>query len=105
MVSCEQFIELHGRGRPMTSQPDAQMIIGKVQVMCELYGRVCHMQSPSDAMALGTNAQLRAVGMQTTPQHVMQPDANDANMAIRHALLTLSRYSATTFDWVMYGEH
>jgi hypothetical protein len=104
IVACERFIQLpSGRGRPMTHQPEAQMMVGRVEELCALYGRKVLMQAPVDAHAIGSNALLQKVGMWTTPAHVMQPDAKDANMAVRHALLALARYHATTFDRVMYG--
>lgn len=103
-VACERFIQARGPGA-MTHQPDAQMIVGRVEELCHMYGRVVHMHAPVDAHAVGNSAQLKKIGMWTTPEHVMQPDANDANMAIRHALLLMMRYHAKTFDHVMYGDY
>lgn len=95
IMAVERFTS--GRSHT-THQPVAQQVIGKVERAAEIYGARMVMQGAADAHAVADNGLLRQLGLLQTSADVGQPDANDANMAVRHALLTLSREYATQFE-------
>lgn len=94
-VAVERFTP--GR-RALTHQPVAQQVIGAVERAAEIYGARVVQQGAADAHGLITREQLIKLGMWQTGTTINQPDANDANMAVRHALLTLAREHATQFE-------
>jgi hypothetical protein len=94
-IAVERFTP--GR-RVTTHQPAAQQVIGAVTRAGELYGARVVLQGAADAHGIASNELLRTLGLWQTGTDVDQPDANDANMAIRHALLTLAREHATQFE-------
>lgn len=96
VIACERYIQT--RRGPITNQPRAQQIFGVVQRIAEEYGVRFFSQGPADAKAIASNELLRGIGMLKTGNDVGQPDANDVNMAIRHALFALARVRATLFE-------
>lgn len=103
LIACERFTQQRGPGA-MTHQPTAQQVVGKVQHIAEQYGHVVHIQAPSDAHAIADNKALKKKGLLQSGDDVNSRDANDVNMAIRHALLLMSHHRATLFDKLMYGD-
>jgi hypothetical protein len=101
LIACERYIQQQGHGA-MSHQPTAQQVVGKVQQIAESYGHVATLQAPSDAKHIVTQYQLKKAGLHIKPSAVDSPDANDVNMAVRHALLAMSRNWATLFDVVLY---
>lgn len=112
MVACERYtIMQHG---PKSHQPHALRVVGAVQRIVERDNHLRAMnndqapigfvlQGPAEARAIVTDLTLRRLSLWQTATTVNQPDANDVNMAIRHALLALSRNNATLFDELLRG--
>lgn len=97
-VGCERFVSRPGHH---THQPTAQRVIGAVERLTDGYGQLFYLQGPADAHAIASNDDLRKMGLFQRRSDVDQRDAMDANMAVRHALLVMSRHSATTFERVL----
>ena len=95
-IACERFIQLGGRAR--THQPTAQRLGGVIEAIARTYEVRFIWQGPADAWAIADNALLHRLKMFRTSHDVQQGDANDANMAVRHAILCLARLYASTFD-------
>jgi hypothetical protein len=94
-VACERFTPA---SRIVSHQPVAQQVIGVVESVCHKYGVSYYSQGPADAHAIATNELLKRLGLYRTKNDVGQSDANDINMAIKHALLVLAKLHATVFD-------
>jgi hypothetical protein len=102
IVAMERFVS---QTRQVHShQPVAQQMVGAVTLLAEQYGARVVMQGPADARFCANNHLLRKLGMFQTRGTVDQQDANDANMAIRHALLCLSRVQASVFETLVEDE-
>lgn len=84
-----------------THQPTAQQVIGAVSVLAKRYGADVTEQGAADARGIVHPDEMRARGMWQTGKEIGRPDANDANMAIRHALLLIARKHATWFEALM----
>ena len=95
-IACERYVS--ARRTVVTHQPTAQKVIGMVERLAETYKANFIMQGPADAWAMAPNDLLKRLGMWQTSRTVDQPDANDANMAIRHAILAMANMHATTFE-------
>ncbi len=100
VVACERYVQMHGT---RTHQPAAAEMVGSVRAMAGLYGADFVQQLASDAWALVPNDLLRRLGMLQTGRGLQTPDADDGNMAVRHALLYLARTHATIFDQLTKG--
>lgn len=112
MVACERYtIMQHG---PKSHQPHALKMVGALQRIVERDNALRAMnndqapigfvlQGPAEAHAIVTDTTLRRLGWWQTGGTVDQRDAKDVNMAIRHALLSLSRNYATLFDALLRG--
>ena len=98
-IACERFVNLSSRGR--THQPTAQKVGGALEHLAEQHNVKFRFQGPADAHAIATNETLRQLGMFQTPSMIGRPDANDVNMAIRHALLYLSSTHVTLFKTML----
>jgi hypothetical protein len=98
-IAYERFVSMSNRGR--THQPTAQKIAGALERLAEQYKCKVRAQGPADAHAVASNELLRQLGMHQTSESIKQPDANDANMAVRHALLYLSNTHATLFQAIL----
>lgn len=96
-VGVERYVT-GGSGTRRTHQPEAQNMIGRVAQLLVAYPSIVfELQSPTDAHRVLTAAQLRAMGLWCTGRQLKLPDADDANMATRHALLCMLRHSPRTF--------
>lgn len=89
--------------RAATRQTTAQEVIGEVRAICRQYGVAFTQQGAADAWACANNEQLRALGWYQRGRDVDRPDANDANMAIRHALLGLMKTQPAEFERLWRG--
>lgn len=96
-VAAERFVR-GGRGGARSVQPHAQQVYGAVSTRCALLDVDFVAQSPHEAKLIAPNGLLRAAGLYVTPKQVGQPDAHDANDAVRHAVLLTARRYAATFD-------
>lgn len=96
-VVCERFVSMRSR-RGRTHQPTAQRMGGAIEHVAQHHGVRFVYQNPSDAWAVASNDLLQRLGMLQTGQSIGQRDADDANMAVRHALLYLAQHRATRFD-------
>jgi hypothetical protein len=94
---CERFTNARS-ARVTTHQPTAQRVIGVMQHLAETYSYTLELQGPADAHAIMTNPMLRDLKLLQRARDVGQPDANDVNMAVRHALLAMSKHHATLFE-------
>lgn len=94
-IACERFVAMSTRGR--THQPTAQRVGGALEHLAKKNEIKFRWQGPADAWAIASNERLKQLGMLQTAESVKQPDANDANMAVRHALLYESSTHATAF--------
>lgn len=95
LIACERFVNL-SRG-PRTHQPTAQQMIGALQQLAKKYDVEFILQGPADARSIADNQELKKLGLYVTPTMVESPDANDALMAVRHALFALATNRATIF--------
>lgn len=99
VIACERFVELGRTAK--THQPVAQQVCGVVQAIANKHDVRLQWQGPADAWAVADNMLLRRLGLFRSRGDVDQSDANDVNMAIRHALLCVARLYATTFDQML----
>jgi len=95
-VGCERFVSM--RGRAQSHQPTAQRVAGAVEALAYRYAVGCVLQSPADAWAVAPNELLRKLDYFQKGERFNTPDANDANMAVRHALLVTARTYASRFE-------
>jgi hypothetical protein len=96
LVACERF---QAAGRSTHShQPDAERVFARTAALASLYGVDFVEQTPADAKRIASDALLRRNGLWTLPRDVGCRDANDANDAMRHAVLLLARRRATMFN-------
>lgn len=95
-VACERYVNMGSRHR--THQPTAQRMSGAVEALAQRFGAHFVQQGPSDAWAAAPNDVLRKLGWFQTAADTATGDANDANMAVRHALLYAMNRHATLFD-------
>lgn len=98
-LACERYVSMSRRGR--THQPTAQRAGGVLEHMARQHEIPFRWQGPADAWAIASNDRLKLLGMLQTPEDVQQPDAQDVNMAVRHALLYLSNTHATVFHQLL----
>lgn len=96
IIACERFVSM--RSGPKTHQPKAQQIAGVMDHIAEAYGMRCVKQGPADAWAVASNEVLKKLGIYQRGSDVSQRDANDVNMALRHAVLFLAREYASVFE-------
>jgi hypothetical protein len=94
-IAIERFTS---NQRHTSHQPVAQQVIGAVETVAGRYGVPVVQQGAADARGLTPDGDLRSHGLWVTGGDVGRPDANDANMAIRHALLLLAGEHATWFE-------
>jgi hypothetical protein len=110
-IAMERFTPTQ---RHYTHQPVAQQVIGAVKsVVAEINQQrsmnnaQTHveilMQGAADAWAVADNDLLRRLGMWQQAKDVGRPDANDANMAVRHGLLLLAKRHARLFTALIVG--
>lgn len=93
LVACERYTT-QGRASRLSRQDDTQDVIGLVQALSPVE---VELQSPADAARFASDARLRALSLWVLAAEVYQPDADDANSAMRHALLLLARRCARTY--------
>ncbi len=98
-VACERYVQR--RAGRATEQPTAQRVSGAVERLAADHNAYFHLQGASEAWAAASNEFLRKVGMWTPARDVGRPDADDANMATRHALLGLMTYHAQLFEMIL----
>jgi len=96
VIACERYVNFTSRHR--THQPVAQQVMGATEHLAKRYDATFVLQAPADAWAVAPNHLLHQLGMWQTAKTVDAGDANDANMAIRHALVYLMRSHNTLFD-------
>lgn len=100
--ACERFVSMRG-GRAHSHQPTAQRVTGAVEALADRYAVSCTLQSPADAWAIAPNELLNKLGWFQHGARFNVPDANDVNMAIRHALLLLARVRTSEFEALVRG--
>jgi hypothetical protein len=98
-IACERYIS--GGQHHRSHEPTAQEVHGVVKRMADLSGFRFASQGVAEAKGIASTTLLKNLGLWTTPFEVGQPDATDANMAMRHALLALARYHASLFDRIV----
>lgn len=99
VIGCERFVNLGGGPRHRrTAQHDAERGVALLLDLGRRLGVPVDLQAPVDAKRLAPNVRLRALGLYVTPSDVNAPDANDANDAVRHALLAMARRRALAFE-------
>lgn len=102
----EVFIERYigATRRAATRQVTAQEVIGEVRGLCRKHQVAFTQQGSSEAWACANNDRLRSLGWWQRGDDVGHSDANDANMAIRHALLGLLKTYPTVYERLLRGE-
>jgi len=99
LVAYELFRQ---SGRAVHSaQPEALETAVRAQTIAMAHGCQVVAQTPGEAKRIASTAFLKGTGLWTLPGEVGQEDANDANDAMRHAILALARNYATQFDILM----
>jgi hypothetical protein len=93
-VAVERYSQSRSGGA-MTQQNDALTFAGKVEAISTV---PIHLQQPSDARGIAPNERLRRLGLYVRPYDVHASDADDANSAMRHAVLLLARRHATLYE-------
>jgi len=96
IIACERYVSL-GHGAH-SHQPTAQQMIGVIQQLGTKHNVKVIMQGPADARSIADITELKKMGVYVTPNQVEQADANDANMAVRHALFAMATNRARLFD-------
>jgi hypothetical protein len=100
IVVGERYVNMQSHsGR--THQPTAQRVIGVLEHLAASHNVTFVLQGPADAWAIASNLTLRQLGMYQTSKMLYTTDADDANMAVRHALLYLSHTHATLFHAIL----
>jgi hypothetical protein len=89
LVGCERFI-VNQRTARISQQSDAMEVTGVVRAISPVD---VELQSVADAHSFASNEKLRRLGLWITPSMVGRPDADDANSAMRQAVLLLARRS------------
>jgi hypothetical protein len=103
VVACESFV-VTPRGGRRTGIADTSELVGAVkQLVSQQENVTLYMQSSSDAKHSFPNKLLRQLYFYVTPSMVFQADADDANSAMRHALLCLANHHATVFETLVNG--
>jgi hypothetical protein len=104
-IACERYVSMQTRGRGRTQQPAAQRMIGVLEHVATEAGVRFVLQGPAEAWAIASNELLRSTHLYQTKDTIDRSDANDANMAIRHALAYMARAHTTLFDALLrrYG--
>lgn len=103
IVACENFVVTSQGGR-RTGMADTSELVGAVKQLVSQYsGVTLYMQSSLDAKRSFPNNLLRKLYFYVTPSMVKQADSNDANSAMRHALLCLAKHHATVFETLVNG--
>ena len=101
VFAIEKFIMTPGAGR-RSGASDTSPLVGQVTQLAESYPEaLVALQTSADAARGFPNALLRRLGLYVTPSMVGQRDANDANSAVRHALLWLMRNRADLMEVLM----
>lgn len=96
-IGCERFVSLPRKGYH-TNQPATQTVIGRVSQLVGAYANLeLLLQSPADARHLMSDQKMRELGVWITPKRVGQRDANDANMAVRHAMLVMMTHNRNDY--------
>jgi hypothetical protein len=96
-IGCERFVSLPRKGYH-TNQPDTQTVIGQVTQLVSSHDNLeFSLQSPTDARHLMSAKRMRELRLWITPKQVGQRDANDANMAVRHAMLAMMLHNRNDF--------
>lgn len=96
-IAMERYVPL-GRPGSRTPQSDALEVIGAVTTYATEWNVKVTLQSPSDARALVSDDLLRKLNLYATGSALNQPDGDDANMALRHALLHMAIKHNTLFQ-------
>lgn len=99
VVACERFIKRPERGGNVRSaQPDAEQAIGAVKLIAEREDVRLLLQQPSSVKTFAPNSLLRQLGLYVSARNYGWPDADDANDAVRHALLCTATVYASVFE-------
>lgn len=93
-VATERFV-INRRTARLTQQPEALEVVGVVRATSPVE---VELQSVADATKFAPNHRLRQLGLWVKPAEVGYPDADDANSAMRHAVLLLARRAATQYE-------
>jgi hypothetical protein len=96
-VACEKWQTMPGGGR-RTTHNDTLEFIGWLREASPVDVR---MQAPGDAKGLAPTWRLRQLSLYVKPNMVDCPDADDANSAVRHALLLLARKHNTIYEKII----
>lgn len=103
VIACESFVITPHGGR-LTGVVDTSELVGSVKQIASQHENVTlYMQSSSDAKRGFPNKLLRRLYFYVTPSMVNQADADDANSAMRQALLCLAKHHATVFETLVNG--
>ena len=95
-IGIERFITTPETGKK-SQQSTALEVIGAVTHVATEAGVPIHKQTVSHVKKLTSNRRLRELGLYVTARDVNQPDANDANDAMRHAVYCTAIHHATAF--------
>lgn len=89
LILCERFNSAGGKA--LTSQPDAQQIVGMMRSLAEELQCRCVYQSPGPAKKIMPNSRLKKIGWYTSTKD------GHANDAARHVGLGLASFYPATF--------
>lgn len=96
-LALEKFIEVPRRAGIRRTQTPTD--VGEFLAIANRHKHVTVvMQMPGDGHAVATPATMKKLGLHVVPSEVGQPDANDANSAMRHALRCMMVYRASLFE-------
>lgn len=96
-IAGERYNQLGAPGT-RTPQTTAQQVIGRLDEVARQHAVPLILQAPADARGIASDQFLRATRLWTLPNEVDARDADDTNMAMRHAVLLLATKHATLFD-------
>lgn len=98
IIGLERFQQRPRQPGRMTAQGDAQELNGAVTRFAQMNGYELIMSGVADAKKTFPNATLVALGLRVTPSTVNRRDANDANDAMRHALMVIAQRDRATLS-------
>lgn len=98
LIAAERFTQRPTQGQHRTVQGDAERVLGVVTDIAARLSCRLVLQQPSAVKKLVPNTMLHQFNMYVSAATIGQPDANDVNDAIRHALTATAMNYASVFD-------
>lgn len=97
-VCCERYTITKRSGMMGSSQNVPLKITGAIENECDKHDVPFHAQDIATAKRMFSNTMLKKLNLYVTPGEVNRSDADDANDAMRQAMLGIARHHAVLFD-------